>query len=430
MTWSEEATSVGKMSRKRRGRHEGTLRKRADDRYESRLDIGLDANGKRIRASFYGKTKQEALAQLNAARGLPTPRTIGRATVAEYFNAWLEDVRQRSAFSTYKQRETIARLHICRYIGGLRLSALRPEKIAAVLKLLRRSGIGQRTIELAYIILHVALADAVRSGLLATNPCDACAKPKVARRRPSIWNASQANAFLKSASGTPYYALFVLAITTGMRQGELLGLQWENVDLENRFLSVVYTLAEGPAGPELKEPKTLSSRRRVDLPNIAVNALRGLPGTERGFVFNAADGKPIRKTNFIRRVYHPLITKAGVPRIRFHDLRHTANTLLLLDGVSPNVLAERMGHTTTRMTLDTYGHVLAGAQRIAADSVDRIFAPSADFGGQMVVNKPELNTDPLRYKNRKFNVIKALRLVEMRGLEPRTPYMRSKCSTS
>jgi integrase len=141
----------------------------------------------------------------------------------------------------------------------------------------------------------------------------------------------------------------------------LFGLQWEHVNLENRFLSVVYTLAEGPDGLALTEPKTRSSIRRVDLPDLVVSALRELGPKQSGFVFQSTDGKPIRKSNFIRRVFHPLVEKADAPKIRFHGLRHTANTLLLLAGVRANVVAERMGHSTTRMTLDTYGHVMAGS---------------------------------------------------------------------
>jgi hypothetical protein len=155
-----------------------------------------------------------------------------------------------------------------------------------------------------------------------------------------------------------------------------------------------------------------------------VAALKEHGPKESGFVFLSPEGNPIRKTNFIRRTYHPLIEKASLSKIRFHDLRHTANTLLLLDGVSPNILAERMGHSTTRMTLDTYGHVLEGAQRIAADTVDRIFAPTPQSGGQAVVKQATVATDLPGQAKRKFNVIKALSLVEMRGLEPRTPYMR------
>jgi|SRR5580700_183700 integrase len=418
------------MSRKRRGRHEGTVRKRADGRYEARLEIGVGSDGRRVQDSFYGTTKQEALEKLNAAKGLPRAKRAGRLTLGEYLATWLAEVQQRCKFATYKQREGIIRKHINPYIGGLRLTSLRTEQITGLLNALRRAGTGQRTVQLAYVVLHAALAVAVRLGLITSNPSDACPKPKVPRKPNTIWTKEQAQSFLNAVRETDYYALFLLAITTGMRQGELFGLQWEHVNLEGGFLSVVYALCEGPVGPVLTEPKTRSSVRRVDLPNIVVSALKALGPKQTGFVFQSADGRPIRKSNFIRRAFHPLLKTAGVPRIRFHDLRHTANTLLLLDGVSPNVVAERMGHSTTRMTLDTYGHVMAGSQRIAADKLDRLFAPSLEFGGQMVVKEATIATDLPGQRKQKFNVIRALSMVEMRGLEPLTPCLQSRCSTS
>jgi integrase len=212
--------------------------------------------------------------------------------------------------------------------------------------------------------------------------------------------------------------------------GRIFALQWEHVDLENGFLSVVYTLAEGPNGLVLPEPKTSSSCRPIDLPNVTVSALRNLGPKESGFVFQSSDGKLVQKSNFIRRVCHPLIEQAKVPQITFHALRHTADTHLLISGVSPNVVAALMGHSTRRMTLDTYGHVLAGSQRAAADKLDKLFAPSPQFGGQMVVKEATIATDLRGHAKRNFNVVKALSLVEMWGLEPQTPYMRSKCSTS
>jgi integrase len=418
------------MSPKRRGRHEGTVRKRSDGRYEARLEVGISSTGRRIQQSFYGRTKQEALEKLNTARGLAGAKKTAKVTLAEYLASWLGEVKQTRAYSTYQQRETIVRKHINPYLGGLRLANMKAEQVRAMLNSLRAHGVGERTTEMAYVVLHVALSTAVRLGLIASNPCGGCAKPKTRKKPVRIWTQEQANRFLTTAVQSDYYALFVLAVTTGMRQGELLALQWQHVDLEHAFLSVLFSLADGPNGPMLKEPKTSSSVRRVDLSRIAVDALRALGQKEHGLVFVSPDGKPIRKSNFIRRVFHPLIEKAGVPKIRFHGLRHTSNTLLLLEGVSPNVVAERMGHATTRMTLDTYGHVLAGAQRDAADKMDSFFAAVSEFGGHSVVKEATIATDLPGHKKRKFNVIKALSLVEMGGLEPPTPYMRSKCSTS
>lgn len=194
------------MPRKRRGRHEGTVRKRADGRYEARLEIGVSSDGRRVQEFFYGATKQEALVKLNAAKGLPRAKGAGRLTLSEYLAAWLSEVQQRCKFATYKQRETIVRKHINPYIGGLCLSNLRTAQVTGLLSALRRAGTGQRTVQVAYIVLHAALAEAVRSGLIVGNPCDGCAKPKVARKPVIIWTREQAQHFLDEARGTNYYA--------------------------------------------------------------------------------------------------------------------------------------------------------------------------------------------------------------------------------
>jgi len=215
-----------------------------------------------------------------------------------------------------------------------------------------------------------------------------------------------------------------------MGQSELFGLQWEHVNLGDAFVSVVQALVEGDSGLKLSAPKTRSSVRRVDIPEIAVRALgahKSATQRESGSVFLSSDGSPIRKSNFLRRVFKPLLDVARVPAIRFHALRHTANTLLISSGIGPNVVAERMGHSSTRMSLDTYGHVLGGSQRAAADKLDVLFASD---GGQVVVKEATIAPPLANRKTRAATNDADFQLVEMRRLELLTPYMRSKCSTS
>src|SRR5579862_9366581 len=203
------------MARKRRGRHEGTVRKRSDGRWEARVEVGINAsNGRRIQKSFYGKTKQEALGKLNAVRGIQALPLADRCSLAEYLATWLAEIRQTCAFSTYQLRETSIRRHINPYIGGLRLGNVRSDKISSLLDALRTAGIGKRTIQVAYEVLHAALARAVRTSLIPTNPTDACPKPKVSKKPVKIWTKEQAQKFLDAAAKADYYALFVLAITT------------------------------------------------------------------------------------------------------------------------------------------------------------------------------------------------------------------------
>ncbi len=183
---------------------------------------------------------------------------------------------------------------------------------------------------------------------------------------------------LETARGDRLEALYVLAVTTGLRQGELLGLQWEDVDLAGAALHVRHTLHELNGRLWIGEPKTRRARRQVDLPSIAVVALQDhrermlIEGHSDGLVFCDTQGGPLRKSNLLRRSFLPLLKRAGLPTIRFHDLRHTAATLLLAQGVHPKIVQERLGHSQISLTLDTYSHVLPGMGREAASKLDAL----------------------------------------------------------
>jgi integrase len=200
--------------------------------------------------------------------------------------------------------------------------------------------------------------------------------------RPEIrpFTSDQVRKLLETAGGDRFHALYVLAVTTRMRQGELLGLQWEDVDLQRSALQVRHQLHELDGRLWLGEPKTAKARRSIDLPAIAVDALRThrermlAEGYPHGWVFCDTAGGPIRKSNLIRRSFHPLLRRAGLSPTRFHDLRHTHATMLLGQGVHPKIVQERLGHAQIGLTLDTYSHVLPGMGREAAMKIDTLLA--------------------------------------------------------
>ena len=211
-------------------------------------------------------------------------------------------------------------------------------------------------------------------------------------------DAAQVRLLLAEAKGDRLEALYVLAVSTGMRQGELLGLQWEDIDLDRGTVQIRHQLHELAGQHALVEPKTAKSRRRVDLPALAVVALmehrermrtQGFSVGE-GYVFTDTKGGPLRKSNLLRRSFVPLLDLRNtrealrtqdvaedalpkpLPRIRFHDLRHTAATLHLASGTHPKVVQEMLGHSTISMTLDTYSHTVPSMQREAAATMDRL----------------------------------------------------------
>jgi integrase len=198
-------------------------------------------------------------------------------------------------------------------------------------------------------------------------------------------DAEQSRRLLAAAEGDRLEALYVVALTTGMRLGELLALSWNNVDLDGAALSVRGTLYRSGGTLNIAEPKTAGSRRHVSLGGIAVDALRrhrvnqtaerllrGPAWEDNDLVFANEVGKPIEPSNLRRRSFEPLLVKAKLPRIRFHDLRHSAATLLLSQGTHPKIVSERLGHSRVSITLDLYSHVTPTMQREAAERLDAV----------------------------------------------------------
>jgi integrase len=264
------------------------------------------------------------------------------------------------------------------------LAKLTPQQIAACYGDLLAKGLAPRTVQYAHAVLHRALDQAVRWNLIVRNPTDAVDAPRPQRKEIAVLNAEQAQRFLDAAKGDRLHALYVLALMTGMRQGELLGLRWQDVDLGAGSVSVRRTLVRTSQGWSWAEPKTAKGRRTVALPAIAVEALRqhrikqleerlraGSIWDDHDLVFPNHTGKPLERQNVVKRSFRPLLNRAGLPANR---LRHSAATLLLLLGEHPKVVQERLGHSTIGVTMDTYSHVLPDMQRKAADRLDTLFA--------------------------------------------------------
>jgi integrase len=205
--------------------------------------------------------------------------------------------------------------------------------------------------------------------------------PKVVRDEMKTLTAAEASRFLAAAKCDRLYAMYVLAITTGMRQGELFALQWGDIDFEAKTLSVRRTIT---AKRGIKEPKTAKGKRRIDLPAMAVQALNNhrkqqLAGgfAASSWVFCDTRGGLLCRHNVLSRSFGPILKAANVPAIRFHDLRHTAATLMLAEGINPRLVSEVLGHAKVAFTLDVYGHVLPGMGREAADKMGRLLAGKA-----------------------------------------------------
>jgi integrase len=223
-------------------------------------------------------------------------------------------------------------------------------------------------------ILHHALRDAMRWNLVARNATELVTPPRKAHHGFVTFTPDQARRFLDAVKGDRLEALYILALTTGMREGELFGLRWVDVNLAAGALHLV------------KQLKTRSSRRQVLLVSVAVDALGrhlarqreerlllGLGWDDHGLVFTNTVGKPLHPSNFLQRSFYPLLARAGLPRTRFHDLRHSAATLLLGLGIHPKIVSEMLGHSQIGITLDLYSHVTATMQQEAVRAFDGLF---------------------------------------------------------
>ncbi len=351
------------------------------------MQTGVDANGMRRRQVVYGATRGAALKKLDELRQRVAEGTIadpGRLTLGRYLTRWLEDTaRLRLRPSTHSLYTDLVRLHVSPRLGGVLLKTLRPEHVTALLSAMERDGKAPRLRQMVYALLHTALRDAVKTGLLARNPAAAVDRPRVPRKEIRALDPAQVRKLLDAAQGDPLEALYVLAVASGLRLGELLGLQWGDLDLDGGGLHVRRTLVEATHTGKLTlaEPKTTRSRRRVELPAFAVTALRAhrtrlgaVPHPGR-LVFTDHRGGPLRRSNLPRRSFKPLLRRAKLPEAtRFHDLRHSAATLALAAGTHPKVVQEMLGHASIALTLDTYSHTIPSLGREAADRLDALLA--------------------------------------------------------
>jgi len=338
---------------------------------------------------------ERALAEALHQRDTGVDISPGRLAVGDYLRRWLRDYADHNvAPSTRTRYAGIIERHLIPSLGDLRLRELRPAHIQATYSRALApggradggaGGLAPRTVLKHHRLLHEALNHAVRWQLIARNPADAVTPPRPGRAKVRGLNAEEAAELLQAATETHLYALVYLALATGARQGELLALRWEDVDLERGSIQIVRTARRVPGkGVVYRSPKTHRSLRPVALSPDTVRVLRhhrrsqaenrlllGPAYTDNGLVFASPTGQPPDDSN-LRRTFARLVADAGLTRLRFHDLRHTAATLMLRAGIHPKVVSERLGHATVGLTLDTYSHVLPDLQRDAADLMDQV----------------------------------------------------------
>src|SRR5919112_1843037 len=373
----------------RRGNGEGSISRRKDGRWEAKYTAHTAEGPKR--RGLYGKTRKEAADKLTRAladRASGYTFDTENIAVGEYLDRWLNDSDQDSVrTSTYERHEQIVRLHIKPAIGRVKLSKLTPAHVQGLYRDKLDSGLSPGTVQKIHAVLHKALSQALRWGMVPRNPADAVTAPRPTPEEMRPLSPDEAHKLMEAAHGDKLEALYILAVQTGMRQGELLALKWGDVDLNRGVIHVRRTLVRNRGRIALGEPKTKKSRRPVNLTSVAIEALKAhleqqLEDIERlgdlyrddGLVFTSGVGTLINPSNLRRRSFAPLLQRAGLPQIRFHDLRHTCATLLLSRNVHPKYVQELLGHATVAITLDTYSHMIPGMGNHTARAMEDIFS--------------------------------------------------------
>lgn len=365
----------------RRGHHEGTVRQRPDGTWEARLSL---PGGKR--KSVYAKTRREVQDKLRTAQrdidsGLDL--SAGRRTVAQYLDDWLARVKPAVKPKTWEGYESIVRVRVRPHLGHVPLSRLTPLDVQKLYATLEDAGLSRRSVHHTHCVLHRAFRQAMRWQLLPRNPCDGATPPTPVRRDMRVLSASEVTHLLDATRAHPSHGLYVLAVTSGARIGELLALRWDDLDLDAGKLAVRRSLQrQRGAGLVFVHPKTDRSRRTVHLSQRAISALRehrtrqlehrlaiGAAWHDQGLVFANATGGPL-DPSWQTNAFKATLRAAGLPVVRFHDLRHTAATLLLGQGVHPKVVSEMLGHATITLTLDTYSHFVPALHAQAAAAMD------------------------------------------------------------
>ncbi len=304
--------------------------------------------------------------------------------VGEYLDRWLSDaVRGTVRESTFSRDKYLAINHIKPSIGRIKLKNVSALHLQSLYRDRLDSGLSGSTVQKMHHVLHKALSQAVRWNLIPRNPADSVKAPTASTKEMHPLSAPEARRLLEAAreAGDRLEALYVLAIHTGMRRGELLGLKWDDIDLDGSTVRVRRTLTRKGTGYVLGEPKTKKSRRTVKLTQRAVEVLRihrrrqleeklraGVY-EDSGLVFAGERGGLINPSNLRQRSFAPLLERAGLPQITFHDLRHTCASLLFQKNIHPKFVQELLGHASVAITLDTYSHMLPGMGGEAADAM-------------------------------------------------------------
>ena len=379
---------------KKRANGEGNIRKRKDGRWEGRYTVGRDPKtGKQIFKNVLGKTQAEVKAKLEKAieesRGLDIVKAQSH-TVGQWLDVWFEyyaKVKVRP--SSHKTYQGYIKNHIKPHIGNIPLTKLTTLDLQVMYQELltkgrvdriesqhQPKGLSAKTVRNLNQIISSAMKLAIQQKLISSNPADGCALPRIEHKEMKTLPADQLAAFLNEAKRTGTFELYYIDLATGLRRGELLGLKWQDIDLDIGVIHVRRQVGRIDGKVQEAPLKTKNAYRNISIGTDAVSILREKKKQDGGrseYVFPSPTGGPMSPDSVLKML-HRVLERAGVPELRFHDLRHTFATLALQNGVDIKTVSGMLGHFSAGFTLDTYAHVTTAAQRQAADTMGEVLA--------------------------------------------------------
>lgn len=379
----------------------GTIRKRSDGRWEARYTLGIDpGTGKQIQKSVYGKTQKEVRQKLTAITAEIDSGVYQepcKMTVNEWLDIWLKDYQIGVKDSTAYLYERQAKLYLRPALGNIPLETLKAHAVQRLYNSLSQEHDGQpalsaKTIKNIHGVLHKALKQAVLIGYLRTNPTEACILPRIIRKEMHPLEEDQVAVFLREVQGHPHEYLYKIALFTGLREGEVLGLGWEHIDLENGILTVKRQLRrEQKKGGEyyFSPPKNNKSRCLTLAPSVIQlfrlqkleqNSMRMEAGDaweEHGLIFTNQTGGYLSYRT-VYDCFKRIVRNIGAPATRFHDLRHTFAVASIKSGDDIKTVQENLGHATAAFTLDVYGHVTKQMKQDSAERMEQFIKSVSD----------------------------------------------------
>lgn len=351
----------------RRGSNDGSIYKRADGRWAAVVNLGWQ-DGKRRRKTLYAKTRGEVKEHLTKAprdhqRALPV--TSDTLTTGQFLDSWLVDsVKAAVRPRTFQSYTELVRVHLGPGLGRIPLSKLEPRDIRRFLNRKLAAGLSPRRVQYIHAVLRSSLSQALADDIVVRNVAKLVKAPTVEQSEIEPFTPEEARAFIQAIQGERLEALYMLAIATGLRQAEILGLSWSDIDLDKEQLTVRTTLQRINGELHFLEPKTARSRRTLAFPEMVADALRahwgrqieemldaGTEWKESGLVFTTPTGGPL-SDRVVRVRFYRILENASLRRQRFHDLRHAYASLMIAQGVQSREVMETLGHSTIVMTLN------------------------------------------------------------------------------